>query len=146
MADPQGGVPVHARTLDFYKVDASVIPDAARQLLVKYAGIPPEKVNDHVDVVRKKAFEIFPYPCIGMYRFLDLGLGQTGVYDDIVQRLKKGDKFLDLGCCFGQEIRQLISDGVPAENCYGSDLRQEFIDLGYDRVQDRDKEGRRSTS
>jgi hypothetical protein len=110
-------------------------------LLINYADIPSENVDDHVNAVRKQAFAIFPYPCIGMYRFLDLGLGQTGIYDDIIQRVKKGDKFLDLGCCFGQEIRQLISDGAPAENCYGSDLRQEFVDLGYDLFQDRTKEG-----
>jgi hypothetical protein len=139
--DKQGSVPPIARTLDFYKVDASIITDGARHLLIKYAGIAREQVNDHVNAIRRKAFEIFPYPCIGMYRFLDLGLGESGIYDEIVQRLKGGDKFLDLGCCFGQEIRRLISDGVPAEYTYGSDLRREFVDLGYDLFQDRDREG-----
>lgn len=57
---------------------------------------------------RKKAFAIFAYPCIGMYRFLDLSISQRSEYPEIVRRLKGGEKILDLGCCFGQEIRQLV--------------------------------------
>jgi len=132
---------ISARDLEWYEVDASIIDEAARKLMIDYAGIAPNNVNEHVDAVRKKAFGIFPYPCIGMYRFLDLGILQSGVYEEIVERIKHGEKFLDLGCCFGQEIRQLLSDGVPASNCYGSDLRPEFIDLGYDLFQDRERAG-----
>ncbi|KAF8856460.1 hypothetical protein BDZ45DRAFT_715343 [Acephala macrosclerotiorum] len=54
-------------------------------------------------------------------------------------RLKKGDQnFLDLGCCFGQELRKLASDGVPSEHLYGTDLRPEFFDLGYKLFRDKD--------
>ena len=47
--------------------------------------------------------------------------------------------FLDAGCCFGQVLRQLSFDGVPSKNLRGADLRQEFIDLGYELFQDRDR-------
>ncbi|QDS74521.1 hypothetical protein FKW77_007383 [Venturia effusa] len=127
------------RDLDFYEVDSSSIDDSARRLLIDYSGFTKEEVGPHVDAIRKKAFAIFAYPCIGMYRFLDLSLGQRKEYPEIVRRLRGGEKFLDLGCCFGQEIRQLVADGVPSENTYGSDLRQEFIDLGYDLFQDKGK-------
>lgn len=144
MSDQQSSTQVvNARSLDFYTVTVSIIPDNARQLLINYAGIPPEKVDNHVDVIRERAFKIFPYPCIGMYRFLDLGLRQTGVYDEVLERLKDGEQFLDLGCCFGQEIRQLIADGAPPENLHGSDLRQEFVGLGYELFPDREREGRK---
>ena len=46
-------------------------------------------------------------------------------------------KFLDLGCCFGQDIRRLVADGVPHENLYGADLRLEFLELGYELFQDK---------
>lgn len=59
-------------------------------------------------------------------------------YPQILQRIKSGDHLLDLGCCFGQEIRKLIFDGAPQENLHGTDLRQEFFDLGYDLFRDRD--------
>lgn len=31
----------------------------------------------------------------------------------MLERVKKGDRLLDLGCAFGQELRQLVS---PAES------------------------------
>ncbi|KIW06864.1 uncharacterized protein PV09_02540 [Verruconis gallopava] len=134
-------LPTNARSLDFYGLDASSIPNSSKELLTTYAGIPPEEINQHVDTIREKAFRIFPYPCIGMYRFLNLGLPQSPVYEEVLERVRKGETFLDLGCCFGQEIRNLIVEGARPENCYGSDLRQEFIDLGFDLFQDRDRQG-----
>lgn len=53
-----------------------------------------------------------------------------------MSRLTQGETFLDLGCCFGQELRQLAADGVPSANLYGSDLTGEFWDLGYDLFAD----------
>jgi SAM-dependent methyltransferase len=67
-------------------------------------------------------------------------LGGFDTYAEIVKRLKSGnERYLDLGCCFGQDIRRLVTDGVPGHVLTGSDLRQGFLDLGYDLFQDRDK-------
>lgn len=56
-----------------------------------------------------------------------------------MQRLKSGEEtFLDLGCCFGQEIRRLVQDGVPDAHLYGADLRPEFFDLGYKLFRDKE--------
>ena len=43
-----------------------------------------------------------------MFRFLDLSISTTAVYPEVLERTKAGEKLLDLGCCFGQEIRQLV--------------------------------------
>ena len=45
---------------------------------------------------------------------------------------------LDLGCCFAQDIRKLVSDGALAENLHACDLEYGFIDLGYELFADRD--------
>ena len=46
--------------------------------------------------------------------------------------MKSGSQiYLDLGCCFAQDIRRLVYDGVQSEMCYGSDLRLDFMELGY---------------
>ena len=58
-------------------------------------------------------------------------------YKDILQRIKDGAYFLDLGCCFGQEMRQLMLDGAPSENLCGADLQPEFFGLGYELFQDK---------
>jgi SAM-dependent methyltransferase len=54
-----------------------------------------------------------------------------------VKRVKKGDLYLDIGCCMGQDIRALVHDGAIEENLFGSDLKKDFWDIGYDLFQDR---------
>lgn len=45
---------------------------------------------------------------------------------------------LDLGCCFGQDLRQLAADGAPSTNTYASDLHSELWELGYELFRDRE--------
>ncbi|TVY67440.1 Methyltransferase trt5 [Lachnellula suecica] len=111
----------------------------ARELLENYSGIPASEVEEHVYRIRDEAWDIFPYPCIGGFRFLDLAISKSPDYQDVLQRLKSNNEtFLDLGCCFGQELRKVASDGAPQENLYGCDLRPEFFDLGYKLFRDQD--------
>jgi SAM-dependent methyltransferase len=114
------------------------ISPAARKLLETYSGISPENVESHVVKIRNEAWNILPYPCIGQFRFLDLSLNTTAEYPEILHRLSQGQRLLDMACCFGQEIRQLVADGAPAENIYGCDLREEYISLGYKLFKDED--------
>ena len=86
---------------------------------------------------RERAWKIYPYPCIGRFRFLEFALSRSTRYRDILDRLKSGQKLLDLGCCFGQDIRKLVQDGAPAGNLLGADLRKDFMELGYDLFLDR---------
>lgn len=53
--------------------------------------------------------------------------------------MKNGETLLDLGCCFGQDLRQLVADGAPSENIYGLDIEGPLIDVGYDLFMDRGK-------
>ena len=92
---------------------------------------------------RDKAWKINPYPCVGRFLFLDLSISLHPLYPSVLARLKNSSSsppqtLLDLGCCFGQEIRRLVADGAPGENLYGADLRLEYLDLGYDLFQDRE--------
>ena len=58
-------------------------------------------------------------------------------YPTIVKRLQEGSSILDIGCCFGQDLRFLAADGVPAANMYASDIVSRFWDLGFDLFRDR---------
>lgn len=88
---------------------------------------------------RDKAWEIHPYPCLGQFRFLDLSVTLSPHYPTILSRLKNNhETYLDLGCCFGQDIRKLVYDGVPSTQTYGCDLRTDFLDYGFDLFRDRD--------
>ena len=46
---------------------------------------------------------------------------------------------LDVGCGFAQDLRQLVFDGAPAENIYGVEIENPFMELGYDLFLDRTK-------
>jgi hypothetical protein len=74
-----------------------------------------------------------------MFQFLDLSMVTTETYPEILDRVKQGDKFLDLGCCLGQEIRQLVFDGAPSANTYGSDLWGGFFPVAYELFKDEDR-------
>ncbi|KAL0257749.1 hypothetical protein SLS55_006912 [Diplodia seriata] len=128
----------------WYFNDIDTLTPESRDLLENYSGISPEKVEAHVR-------EVFPYPCIGAFRFLDLAMYKEPYYPEVLSRVKNGDKLLDLGCCFGQELRKLVSnhktqhdpasshlispaqahDGAPPSSLYGSDLRPAFLTLGH---------------
>jgi SAM-dependent methyltransferase len=133
----------------------------AWKLLEAYSHIPPDEIDAHVIAVvsrhviiplltlandestsqREKAFKVFHYGCIGRWRFLDLYITKAPEYPDIINRVKGGEKLLDLGCCFGHILRQLAFDGAPAANLTGADLRPEFIELGYELFRDKDTFG-----
>lgn len=83
---------------------------------------------------------MWPYPCLGQFRFLELNLAnRANLYPRLLSRLRDGDhKFLDVGCCLGQDIRKLAHDGVPSENLAGIELEAGFVDLGYQLFRDRD--------
>ena len=60
-------------------------------------------------------------------------------YAEILTRTQSGDVLLDLGCCFGQDLRLLASDGAPLRNVYASDISNELWNLGFELFKDRDK-------
>lgn len=53
--------------------------------------------------------------------------------------MKTGNEtFLDLGCCFAQDIRNLVFEGAPSDRMTGFELRREFVDFGYELFRDRE--------
>ena len=72
-------------------------------------------------------------------RFLTYNLARLPFYKRLLERLRSGATFLDAGCCFGQEIRYLVRDGVDSAQLYGFDLEPEFLELGYELFRDRGK-------
>jgi len=127
------------KDVGWYLKNIENVSDSTRALLENYSKIPSDQVVSHCLKIRDQAWDVFPYPCIGQFRFLDLSIGLHPLYQEILSRMKTGkQKYLDLGCCFGQDIRRLVADGVPSENCYGSDLRLDFMQIGYKLFLDED--------
>ncbi|KAF2014946.1 hypothetical protein BU24DRAFT_423865 [Aaosphaeria arxii CBS 175.79] len=122
--------------LPWYQKELQEINPEARELFEKYSQIPSEEVVSHITQFRDEGFKVFPYPCLGKWGFLNFNIRRSPQYDEILRRVKNGDKLLDIGCCVGQDIRKLVYDGAPSENLVGSDLKKEFMDIGYDLFRD----------
>jgi SAM-dependent methyltransferase len=135
-----------------YEATLKSVPAALSTLLREYSDIPVDAQRAHITRIRDEAYEKYPYPCLGRWRFLDLDLSSHPLYHtEILPALtaKEGNQkdsagadadweFLDLGCCLGQDIRKLIFDGADPSRLLGADLRPEFIDIGYSLFRDKD--------
>lgn len=76
-----------------------------------------------------------------MFRFCELSLSKHPSYPRVLAALKDSKQpstLLDLGCCFGQDIRKLVYDGAPPERLLACDLNSQILDLGYDLFEDRE--------
>ncbi|KAA8651056.1 hypothetical protein EYZ11_008393 [Aspergillus tanneri] len=126
----------------WYQEGVQSINPEAQLLLQTYSGLSADEVLPHVLALyksqRDKAFQIFPYPCIGQMRFLNFNLSHLAFYPRILKHLQSDPTagFLDAGCCIGQEIRSLAHAGIPGSQLYGFDLEPGFFDLGYQLFRD----------
>ncbi|KAI0894094.1 hypothetical protein F4806DRAFT_130460 [Annulohypoxylon nitens] len=127
------------RNKGWYVEDLIEVNNPIRKLLEDYSQVPSSEVVKHVNDIRERGFAANPYPCIGLYRFANLTLLTHPLYDAIVKRLKAaGTTYLDIGCCFGQDLRQLVHDGVPSDRLIGLDIAGALMELGYDFFRDRE--------
>ncbi|KAL1876097.1 hypothetical protein Plec18167_005358 [Paecilomyces lecythidis] len=124
-----------------YRDALTEVTGPARTLLERWSEIPASEVVQHVNELRDRAYKVFPWASIGLYQFLEIDMLDFDCYPDILDSIKKGALFLDLACCFAQEVRQVVADGAPPENVYGTDLSSDLMNLGYDLFLDKDKFG-----
>ncbi|KAI1134236.1 hypothetical protein F5Y05DRAFT_240620 [Hypoxylon sp. FL0543] len=137
-----------SRSLDYIlqgKVYVDKLPpdiEPIRKFLEKYSGIRAKDVEGHIHQIRDRLWDIYPYVCIGHFRFLSLKFTSDARYQVALQRLLAPNSkttFLDVGCCVGQVLRQLAFDGVDSSRLYGTDLEPRFLEAGYDLFKDRDR-------
>ncbi|KZV95796.1 hypothetical protein EXIGLDRAFT_610045 [Exidia glandulosa HHB12029] len=97
-----------------------------------------EELREHVVAVQRKAFTVWPYPCIRRFAFTKLKISRFPVYNELLKlgRERRGAILLDLGCCFGNDARKAVADGFPASQVIASDLRPEFWSLGHELFRD----------
>ncbi|KAM3532507.1 hypothetical protein MY4038_003985 [Beauveria bassiana] len=113
-------------------------------LLHHYSGISAADIDSHLLRIRKLAWDVSRQPFIGRWRFLQLAEPLDPYYQQVLFRLtlpKSKDCILDIGCGFGQALRQLRADGVAGSKLFGADIESRFISLGYDLFRDKDTLG-----
>lgn len=161
LSSDMGSTPNTSKDVAWFNPDIADIDPAFRQLMDDYSKIPADSVKSHILAVvstsracvtvaesglsqnlqREKAWHTFPFPCIGRFNFLALSITCHPCYPRVLSALsapKTASTLLDLGCCFGQDIRKLVYDGAHADQLHACDLEYGFIDLGYELFADRD--------
>lgn len=131
-----------SKTLGYYSpapTSLSVIPEDVISLLQHYSGIREDEILSHIISTRDALWDIFPWPCIGQFRFLDLSFSKQPSYDRILALLRSGnDRMIDVGCCLAQDLRKLAYDGAPSSSLFGIEIEPRFVEMGYDFFKDRD--------
>ncbi|KAK5995205.1 Asnovolin E/Chermesin D methyltransferase nvfJ [Cladobotryum mycophilum] len=115
-----------------------------RDLLIRYSKISPPDINAHLIRIRDRAWALSRAPFIGRWKFLRLSDSRDPCYLQVLFRLslsRSRDAFLDLGCGFGQALRQLRADGIDGSQLFGLDSDSGLIMAGYDLFQDRNTLG-----
>ncbi|KAF8201133.1 hypothetical protein K438DRAFT_637597 [Mycena galopus ATCC 62051] len=123
--------------LEVYKppLDESLFefPDEDLAFIKAQSGIEdPEALKKHIMGVQTKAYDLYGHACIRRFSFTKPKISNFPVYEQILDLGRNGGIILDLGCCFGTDIRKCWSDGIAAKNLIASDLRPVFWDLGHE--------------
>ncbi|TFK65873.1 hypothetical protein BDN72DRAFT_800730 [Pluteus cervinus] len=93
-----------------------------------------EELKNHIIGIQHKAYEVFAYPCIRRFTFTTLKIARSPGFA-AAQKLRatRPDAILlDVGCCFGNDLRKAVLDGWPVENVIGSDLRPALWNYGHE--------------
>lgn len=124
----------------WYSPTPPAIPQRLRHLLETYSKIPHNEVEKHLITIQQKAFAIHPYPCIGRWHWLRLGLPDFPQWPQVLELVKNGGIFLDVGAFLAAELRTLSSSpGVDPKNLYALELLSEFLSLGFECFNDGDR-------
>ncbi|GBE78156.1 hypothetical protein BKA93DRAFT_733445 [Sparassis latifolia] len=92
-----------------------------------------DELKEHVLKVQAEAYAVHPYPCILRFVFIKLEISRLPAYEQFLKlgRERPGAIYLDVGCCFGNDVRKAVVDGFPVQNAVASDIVPEFWDLGH---------------
>ncbi|KAH7922346.1 hypothetical protein BV22DRAFT_1113934 [Leucogyrophana mollusca] len=114
----------------FYSLDAEEL-----EFFKSQTGIDnDEQLKTHIVDVQAKAHEIHPYHCIRRFAFTKLKISRLPAYSRVIEIGRERDDaiLLDVGCCFGNDVRKAAADGFPISNILALDLRPEFWELGHE--------------
>ncbi|KAM0750794.1 hypothetical protein T439DRAFT_325853 [Meredithblackwellia eburnea MCA 4105] len=109
------------------------LSEADYEFLTTATGIKDvPALHAHMRDFQKEAYEtVWPFPCIRFWAFARLKASTQRLYKDVVKRGKeeKDAYFLDLGSCFGTDVRKAVIDGYPSELVIGVELMKGFVDI-----------------
>ncbi|KAJ3318261.1 hypothetical protein HDV06_000704 [Boothiomyces sp. JEL0866] len=97
-----------------------------------YCGIDNEEANKRVlETIKTVEATLHVYGCVRAGLFGKAFIHLHPKYKEIAARFTNSDfKLLELGCCFGTDIRKMISDGLRQDSVTVSDLTDGYWNVG----------------
>jgi len=126
--------------------DTEALADRGLSFLSAYTKNPDlQQLREHVGKVKTNlASQLHVYGCIDRNLFLMPRVNLHQFYPQLRDRwvanyaANKPYKVADVGCCFGTDTRQLILDGVHAEDIHSIDVHSGYWDFGLELFGDKD--------
>ncbi|KAH9933311.1 uncharacterized protein B0H18DRAFT_870613 [Fomitopsis serialis] len=133
----EGGAEAVRATLRNSKLDESLysLDEEESAFFKSLTGIDDdEALKQHILKVQNDAFEVWPFPCIRRFSFTKLKISRLPAYPQLLTlgKHRQGAILLDLGTCFGNDVRKAVIDGFPVRNTIGSDIEPAFWRLGHE--------------
>ncbi|KAI0034151.1 hypothetical protein K488DRAFT_84243 [Vararia minispora EC-137] len=126
LSSEERAVPLYyQKSLD--SLPAPRLDGVQKQFFKDQTGITDdEELVRYIVDLRARAFAIHPYPCIRMFAFTTLKILRNFAYEQFLHlgATRQGAIFIDIGCCFGTDVRKAIADGYPPENVVAADLQK----------------------
>ncbi|CAE6518172.1 unnamed protein product [Rhizoctonia solani] len=122
---------------NYYASLYSLEPDELRLFQLNTGITDPSQIERHILAIQAKAFEVFSY-FIQAFMFTKLKVTRYPIYAHVLEygRTHPDAIFLEMACCFGNDVRKAALDGFPVENIVATDLRRDFWDLGFKLFKD----------
>jgi len=92
-----------------------------------------EALWNHINEVQEAALKIYGYRCIRRFSFARLKITRLPAYPQVLAlgRERPGAIFIDVGTCFGTDLRKVILDGYPSSQALATDIQPQFWNLGH---------------
>ncbi|EFX04744.1 hypothetical protein CMQ_1672 [Grosmannia clavigera kw1407] len=138
----------------YYETVPTTIPPETRRLFEEYVGTAADDVIPYLAEFRDRLWDVYPWPCVGQFKFVSLTLYRQPSYGRICDIVRRGGRFLDIGCAAGQDLRYLMLDAAAGQtdgagnpltpsalsaNSFGLDRMAGYIETAYDFFRDRDR-------
>ncbi|OSD00957.1 hypothetical protein PYCCODRAFT_1370059 [Trametes coccinea BRFM310] len=133
MAEPHVEEVIQGHPETAQEVDLALKPEEEAFLLSTTGLADADALKKLILDMQAEAAEAFPYPCIRRFDFVKCKISRLPCYGQLLSLVKDDPTalLLDIGCCFGTDVRKAIADGYPANNIIASDLRPDFWHIGH---------------
>ena len=120
--------------------DADEVPSLSREKIAFWSEWTGETCDEDYVVSNWRALkkQFHTYRCIQGMSYLVPRVARHSAYEQVVAKFRaSGDiKVADFGCCFGQDDRKLILDGVPARCITVVDIHDGYWKAGLELFKD----------